>query len=216
MQQRNSSNKKQSYIILVLITVIVVSGFLTMIKITNFKSSLKQKDNKITELEQNNSNLSKNITELNETIEHNTDKKNKINLDKKYEEISNQFVEIYPMYDVKKVKEKKDKLLSITNETVANSIVPDDMIKDSKKLQEGTKGANQLYSTDPTFKSYYDSSKIYKEYVTANKVNYFAILKYKTKSSSGDTENITYLSFTIENKNKKMQVTEYQIYYLKQ
>lgn len=215
MKQRNSMNKKHNYIIIVLVTIVAISGFLTVMKVTNLKNIISQRDNKITELEKNNSKLSKDIMELNESIQHNSKGKNEVNLDKKYEEIATEFVKIYPTYDVEKVKDKRDKLLSIANESVASSIVPDDMINDSKKLKEGKKGSNTLYSTDPTFKSFYDSSKIYKEYVTANKINYFAILKYKTKSSSGDTENTTYLSFTVENKDNKLQVTEYQVYYLK-
>lgn len=93
-------------------------------------------DQEVTQLEEQNSKLSKNISDLNANVEANLTNDDGSELNKQIAEVAKKFVELYPVYDIEKVEEKKADLEKIATPSVADSIVPDDMITTSKKTLE--------------------------------------------------------------------------------
>lgn len=214
---KRKNDNKWKYICGVLLIILVLGGLLSQLHTSNIQAKNKKLDQEVTQLEEQNSKLSKNISDLNANVEANLTNDDGSELNKQIAEVAKKFVELYPVYDIEKVEEKKADLEKIATPSVADSIVPDDMITTSKKTLESksTTQKGEAYSSDPTFKSKYKDSTLYTNYVNANTINYFAEVNYKTESSSGDTENTVYMLFEVTNKDGKVLVDNYEIKYLK-
>ena len=204
---KKKNDNKWKYICGVLLVVLVLGGLLSQLHTSTIQAKNKKLDQEVTQLEEQNSKLSKNINDLNANIEANLTNDDGSELNKQIAEVAKKFVELYPVYDIEKVEEKKAELEKVSTTSVADSIVPDDMITTSKKTLES--------KSTPTFKSKYKDSKLYTNYVNANTINYFAEVNYKTESSSGDTENTVYMLFEVTNKDGRVLVDNYEIKYLK-
>lgn len=212
--QNNQNGKVYGYIILGLIFILLVVGLFLTKNNAVLKDEINSQKEEISELKSLNKSTAAENSKLTETIKYNTTDSKEIELEKKYQKVAEEFIKLYPYYDVKTIKDKKENLLKFAAPEVAASIVPDDMIKDSELLNDSPENASELYSTDPTFKSFYNTSSIYKEYVSPTKYKYFAIVNYGTTSAMGDTENVTYLQFEVENVEDNPLVTNYKIYYM--
>lgn len=212
-----SNTIKWKLLTLVIVSILVFGGLFSLLNNKNKGVENQKLENKIVELETKNEKLSKNISDLNASIQATANSPKGEELSKEITNVATKFVELYPYYDIEKVEDKKKDLLAIATEEVANSIVPDDMITSSKKTLE-TNSSNQkgeAYSSDPTFKSRYESSTLYTNFVNAKKVQYFAEINYETESSSGDTKNTVYMQFEVTNNDGKVKVNDYEIKYLK-
>ncbi|NBA63210.1 cell division protein FtsL [Enterococcus mundtii] len=214
---KRKNDSKWKYICGVLLIILVLGGLLSQLHTSAIQAKNKKLDQEVTQLEEQNSKLSKNINDLNASVEANLTNDDGSELNKQIAEVAKKFVELYPVYDIEKVEEKKADLEKIATSSVADSIVPNDMIRTSKKTLESksTTQIGEAYSSDPTFKSKYKDSKLYTNYVNANTINYFAEVNYKTESSSGDTENTVYMLFEVTNKDGRVLVDNYEIKYLK-
>lgn len=206
---------KWKVISLILVAVIIFGGLFTALYNKNIKVSNIELESKITSLEETNKRLSDNLSSLNSDIEATAKSSNDKELNEKYFEVANKFIKLYPMFDIEKVEQKRSDLESVATESVATSIVPDDMIASTKKTLESdpSSKAGEAYSSDPTFKSAYKDSKMYIHFVSAKLIQYFAEVTYATQSSSGDTEETVYILFDVSNDNGKTQVTNYEIKY---
>lgn len=212
----NKTNKWK-IITLVLVCVVVFGSLFSMVS-SKYKSNQNEiLEKKIETLEEKNSKLSKNISDLNASIQATINSPKGEELNKEISNVATKFIELYPEYDIEKVEDKKKELEKIATKSVADSIVPDDMITSSKKTLETSNSdvKGEAYSSDPTFKSRYESATVYTNFVNAKHVNYFAEVQYETESSSGDTRNTVYLQFEVTNKDGNVQVSDYEIKYLK-
>lgn len=200
---------------LVLIIVTVFGGLFSAVSIKNVKLENTKLDTEITKLEEKNSKLSENINSLNAKLQTTNADDSVEEANKKINDIANKFIELYPSYDIKTVEDKKKELEKIATQSIADSIVPEDMIASSKKTLDSTDTKQgEAYSSDPTFKSRYTNSIVYMNVVNDDQIKYFAEVNYKTESSSGDTENTVYINFIVTNKDGKILVTDYDIKYL--
>lgn len=211
---KKETDSKWKLVCFILVTILVFGGLFMNITKQNIKDNSQKLEVKVSDLEEMNAKLSDNINELNANVE------SKIvgaddELSKKFIEVSNEFIKLYPIFDIEKVEEKRSNLEKIATESVASSIVPEDMIESSKRTLESSSSSqkSQVYSSDPTFKSKYKSSTIYTRFVNSEIVQYFAVVNYETESSSGDTEDTVYLLFDVSNKDGKVQVINYEIKY---
>lgn len=212
--QNNQNGKAYGYIILGLIFILLVVGLFLTRSNSALKEEIDVQRNEITELKAQNKSTAAENSKLTETIKYSGSDSKEIEIEKSFQTVAEEFIKMYPSYDVKTIKDKKENLLKFAAPEVVESIVPEDMIKDSELLNESPENASELYSTDPTFKSFYNASSIYKEYRSPSKYSYFAIVDYATTSAMGDTENVTYLQFDVENVGDKPLVTNYKIYYM--
>ena len=212
-----TSTTKWKIMTLILISVVIFGGLFAMLNNKNKHDENKKLETKIAELETKNEKLSSNINDLNASIQSATSSPKGEELSKEITDVASKFVELYPYYDIEKVEDKKNNLLEIASKEVADSIVPEDMISSSKKTletnSEDQKG--EAYSSDPTFRSRYESATLYTNFVNAKQVQYFAEVNYETVSSSGDTNNTVFIQFEVTNDNGKVQVSDYEIKYLK-
>lgn len=200
---------------LVLIIVTVFGGLFSAVSIKNIKLENTKLDSEVTKLEEKNSKLSENINSLNAKLQTTNTEGSVEEANKKINDVANKFIELYPSYDIKTVEDKKKELEKIATQSIADSIVPEDMIASSKKtLDSSDTKKGEVYSSDPTFKSRYANSTVYMNVVNADEIKYFAEVNYKTESSSGDTENTVYINFIVTNKDGKVLVTDYNIKYL--
>lgn len=210
---RKKSDGKWKVVSLILLSIIVFLMLFTNLSKKNIKIENQQMEQKITDLENINSKLSQNINELNESVQTSFINKEE-GLNDKFNEVSNEFVKIYPEFNIEKVEEKRLELENIATKDVASSIVPDDMMTSSKRtLDSDYDQKGEAYSSDPTFKSTYKESNIYTKYVSPELVQYFAEIIYVTESSSGDTQGTIYVLFDVSNQDGKIQVTNYEIKY---
>lgn len=200
---------------LVLIIVTVFGGLFSAVSIKNIKLENTKLDSEVTKLEEKNSKLSENINSLNAKLQTTNTEGSVEETNKKINDVANKFIELYPSYDIKTIGDKKKELEKIATQSIADSIVPEDMIASSKKtLDSSDTKKGEAYSSDPTFKSRYANSTVYMNVVNADEIKYFAEVNYKTESSSGDTENTVYINFIVTNKDGKVLVTDYNIKYL--
>lgn len=210
-----NNDLKWKFTSLVLITVTVFGGLFSAVSIKNVKLENTKLDTEITKLEEKNSKLSENINSLNAKLQTTNTEGSVEEANKKINDVANKFIELYPSYDIKTVEDKKKELEKIATQSIADSIVPEDMIASSKKTLDSTDTKQgEAYSSDPTFKSRYANSTVYMNVVNDDQIKYFAEVNYKTESSSGDTENTVYINFIVTNKDGKILVTDYDIKYL--
>ncbi|MBO0481492.1 cell division protein FtsL [Candidatus Enterococcus courvalinii] len=212
-----SNTTKWKLLTLVMVSVLVFGGLFALLSNKNKGDENHKLETKIVELETKNEKLSKNINDLNTSIQATANSPKGEELSKDITNVATKFVELYPYYDIEKVEDKKKDLLQIATKKVADSIVPDDMITSSKKTLEtsSTNQKGEAYSSDPTFKSRYESSTIYTNFVNAKQVQYFAEVNYETESNSGDTKNTVFIEFEVTNNDGKVLVSDYEIKYLK-
>lgn len=199
------------------VSILVFGGLFTGTYTKNLKNENSKLNQEIVDLKKTNSDLTQNISDLDNKIKATQNKNNNSteNVTQKINDVAQKFIELYPKYDVSSVEQKKQDLKKIAVDSVADSIVPDDMIKESNKTVDSTLKGGEAYSSDPTFQSRYDSSVVYSDIVSSNQINYFAEVHYKTESSSGNTENTVYINFEVTNQDGKVLVTSYDIKYLK-
>ncbi|MBK4777683.1 hypothetical protein [Enterococcus faecium] len=125
---KRKNDNKWKYICGVLIIILVLGGLLSQLHTSNIQAKNKKLDQEVTQLEEQNSKLSKNISDLNANVEANLTNDDGSELNKQIAEVAKKFVELYPVYDIEKVEEKKADLEKIATPSVADSIVPNDMI----------------------------------------------------------------------------------------
>ena len=204
---------KWKVVSLILVCVLVFVMLFTDLTKKDIKDDNQKMEQKISDLENINAKLSQNINELNESVQTSF-VDNEEGLNDKFNEVSNEFVKIYPAFNIEKIEEKRAELEKITTKNVASSIVPDDMITSSKRtLDSDYEKEGEAYSSDPTFKSNYKESNIYTKFVSSELVQYFAEITYVTESSSGDTQGTIYILFDVSNQDGKIQVTNFEIKY---
>lgn len=213
-KQNRKNNNYHYYVIFILIFILMLGGLILSKNNNTLKEEVRLSRNEISQLEGEKKGLIVEKSKLNEAIRSSTNDSEEIEIEKDYQNIAEEFVKLYSAYDVQTVKQKKENLLKIVKPEIADSIVPEDMISDSEVLINEPENASKLNSTDPSFKSEYDSSTIYKEYVSPERYKYFAIVNYSTTSEMGDSQNTAYMQFDIEINNEKMLVTNYKIFNL--
>ncbi|HCM90578.1 MULTISPECIES: hypothetical protein [Vagococcus] len=201
--------------VLVLISVCLIGGMLLNQSRISAKKEKMDLASTVERLEGENKKIKENYENLYGRIKENESKENDSSVAFKMNEVANKFVTLYPVYDIQTISDKKKQLNELSIKNVANTIVPEDMIKESEKLKESPEDLNSVYSSDPTFKSFYEDAETYTQYISEDLTNYFSKITYNTTSSSGDTVNTTYIEFSVENVEGKFLVTKINVLYFK-
>lgn len=98
---KRKNDNKWKYICGVLIIILVLGGLLSQLHTSNIQAKIKI-DQEVTQLEEQNSKLSKNISDLNANVEANLTNDDGSELNKQIAEVAKKFVELYPVYDIEK------------------------------------------------------------------------------------------------------------------
>lgn len=214
----SNSENKLKLIVLSLIVLLVFGGLFINLKLKKVKSDNENLKSQTIILKDQNKKLSENMSLMKSDNSEKTEDNKEDLIQNEINKVADKFIELYPEYDLKTIKEKKKKLDKIASSSVSNSIVPDDLLSTSEKLLEkdkdSSKDKGEVYSSDPSFKSKYDSSKKYSNYLGSNEVDFFAEVNYITESSSGDTKNNVYVFFKVIMEKGKAYVSDYEIKYL--
>ncbi|MGG4263763.1 hypothetical protein [Peribacillus simplex] len=171
---------------------------------TQIREKLKEKDSKISGLEDTIKNLTIDINNNDPGVKKQT---SNIELEsqKSFKEVAKEFITAYLNYDSNKLKERRDKIKPITTDSLLNKVAPE---------TDGLESENQL-SSDPTFSSEINELSLYindinKELKSGEVV---ADITYKAKSTEGETKIRCFVYMEIQTEDDgTIKVNDY-IYY---
>ena len=200
--------------VLIIGGVMIISLILNVVLYSNINSVEGKVESKFSEeIENKNtiiSGLELKVDELNDLIENSTPEsrkeisKTKLEEQNEYKTIATDFINSYLEYNTDNLKDRREKLLSITSEELVNRIAPEPINEEENQL-----------SSDPTFTSVIDEITIYITEIDeiTNTCQVIADVKYDTKSTEGEASVSSLVQLQLQkNEDNSIKVMTYEYY----
>lgn len=200
--------------VLIIGGVMIISLILNVVLYSNINSVEGKVESKFSEeIENKNtiiSGLELKVDELNDLIENSTPEsrkeisKTKLEEQNEYKTIATDFINSYLEYNTDNLKDRREKLLSITSEELVNRIAPEPINEEENQL-----------SSDPTFTSVIDEITIYITEIDeiTNTGQVIADVKYDTKSTEGEASVSSLVQLQLQkNEDNSIKVMTYEYY----
>lgn len=207
----NGDDNMQSKINLVIIGFLVLSLILNGVLLYNLISQnerfeVRYKD----EISEKNKTIKSLKTEIsNINISNDTDESapnSELELQTNYKKVAGDFVKYYLEYSSNNLSERRNNLLSVTDENLVEKIAPE--------VTESTEERSQL-SSDPIFISAVKNTKVYISETNniTNSAEAFAEVTYKAKGSEGETEVNSFIHMHLKmDDNGSIKVNDFNYY----
>lgn len=142
----------------------------------------------------------KELSEPNNDTEENNNELNKVDIEKQFLTVSEEFINSYLNYDNNTIEDRRTRLLAFADSKIVNRIAPEQLESES------------VYSSDPTFTSTISDLNIYlsQNIAEQNTRDVMAKVTYEAKGTEGNTtvSAIINLELTV-NENDEVRVTNY-------